>query len=249
MNRFSLSTCLTLATALVLSACAMKETPQPMSLVSDSLPAASPVPPSLPTAPDPSLPPIGSVDPGDLRSDVSASVLFALANDGSKPVEEPRRDRRAGGPTGRTLQHQCLLDFLTVPARPGIYWWRARRKDPRWLHCIALSCLGRLVTNSILLVTLVEKFAEGGWMTVVITGVAIAVACSTTPIMRPSEEKSARQTKRWAGLRIPKFPIRHRSIHAAIPLFCSRLEPRRLASMHWSACSENFRVNFETASS
>ena len=78
MNRFSLSTCLTLATALVLSACAMKETPQPMSLVSDSLPAASPVPPSLPTAPDPTLPPIGSVDPGDLRSDVSASVLFAL---------------------------------------------------------------------------------------------------------------------------------------------------------------------------
>jgi K+ transporter len=55
-----------------------------------------------------------------------------------------------------------------------IYWWSARRNDPRWLHRIALSCLGLLVTSSILLVTLVEKFAEGGWMTVVITGVAIA---------------------------------------------------------------------------
>jgi len=55
-----------------------------------------------------------------------------------------------------------------------IYWWRARRGDRRWLHRIALSCLGLLVTGSILLVTLVEKFTEGGWMTVVITGVVIA---------------------------------------------------------------------------
>jgi hypothetical protein len=55
-----------------------------------------------------------------------------------------------------------------------IYWWRARRKDRRWAHRIALSCLGLLVTGSILLVTLVEKFTEGGWMTVVITGVVIA---------------------------------------------------------------------------
>ena len=55
-----------------------------------------------------------------------------------------------------------------------IYWWGARRSDRRWLHRIALSCLGLLVTASILFVTLVEKFTEGGWMTVVITGVAIA---------------------------------------------------------------------------
>jgi hypothetical protein len=55
-----------------------------------------------------------------------------------------------------------------------IYWWRERRDDGRWLHRIALSGLGLLVTGSILLVTLVEKFTEGGWMTVVITGVVIA---------------------------------------------------------------------------
>jgi Amino acid permease len=34
-----------------------------------------------------------------------------------------------------------------------IYWWRARRGDRRWLHRIALSCLGLLVTGSILVVT------------------------------------------------------------------------------------------------
>ena len=54
-----------------------------------------------------------------------------------------------------------------------IYWWRVRRSDRRWLHRIALSIVGLVVTVGILLVTLVEKFAEGGWMTVGITGVVI----------------------------------------------------------------------------
>src|SRR5256884_2522365 len=54
-----------------------------------------------------------------------------------------------------------------------IYWWRVRRSDRRWLHRIALSLVGLMVTVGILLVTLVEKFTEGGWMTVGITGVVI----------------------------------------------------------------------------
>ncbi len=53
------------------------------------------------------------------------------------------------------------------------YWWGVRRDDRRWRHRIALSGLGLLVTGGILLVTLVEKFAEGGWLTVLITGVVI----------------------------------------------------------------------------
>jgi Amino acid permease len=55
-----------------------------------------------------------------------------------------------------------------------LYWWQARSKDARWRHRLALSVLGLIVTGSILLVTLVEKFTEGGWMTVVITGTVIA---------------------------------------------------------------------------
>jgi hypothetical protein len=53
------------------------------------------------------------------------------------------------------------------------YWWQARSRDPRWRHRLALSVLGLMVTGSILLVTLIEKFTEGGWMTVVITGTVI----------------------------------------------------------------------------
>jgi hypothetical protein len=54
-----------------------------------------------------------------------------------------------------------------------IYWWRARRTDRRWLLRIALSFTGLVVTAGILAVTTVEKFAEGGFMTVLITGIVI----------------------------------------------------------------------------
>jgi hypothetical protein len=54
-----------------------------------------------------------------------------------------------------------------------LYWWHARRRDSRWRHRLALSVSGLIVTAGILLITLVEKFMEGGWMTVVITGAVI----------------------------------------------------------------------------
>ena len=56
-----------------------------------------------------------------------------------------------------------------------IYWWRARGKDGRWVHRLAFSALGFAVTSSILAVTVVEKFGEGGWVTVVITSIVIAI--------------------------------------------------------------------------
>ncbi len=56
-----------------------------------------------------------------------------------------------------------------------IYWWRARGKDWRWLHRLAFSGLGLAVTSGILAVTVIEKFSEGGWVTVLITSLVIAL--------------------------------------------------------------------------
>ncbi|HEV2041085.1 MAG TPA: APC family permease [Casimicrobiaceae bacterium] len=56
-----------------------------------------------------------------------------------------------------------------------IYWWRARATDRRWLFRFLLSVVGLVVTSSILAVTTVEKFGEGGWVTVVITSVVIGL--------------------------------------------------------------------------
>jgi hypothetical protein len=56
-----------------------------------------------------------------------------------------------------------------------IYWWRHRRDNDNWLRRLLLSLLGLTVTVSILLVLVIEKFGTGGWVTIVITGLVIAL--------------------------------------------------------------------------
>lgn len=54
-------------------------------------------------------------------------------------------------------------------------YWLTHRGDSRWVPRLALSGLGLLVTSGILVVTITEKFTEGGWATMLITGLVIAV--------------------------------------------------------------------------
>ena len=62
---------------------------------------------------------------------------------------------------------------------------------------LLLSLAGLIVTASILLVTLVEKFTEGGWMTVLITGTVIAFCLlNHVRTMRAIKRKSASPMRR-----------------------------------------------------
>ncbi len=56
-----------------------------------------------------------------------------------------------------------------------VYWWRNRLDQDNWLRRLLLSALGLTVTSSILFVLLVEKFGTGGWVTILITGLVIAL--------------------------------------------------------------------------
>jgi amino acid transporter len=56
-----------------------------------------------------------------------------------------------------------------------VYWWRARATDWRWVHRLLFSGIGLALTAGILAVTVVEKFGEGGWVTVLITSVVISL--------------------------------------------------------------------------
>ena len=56
-----------------------------------------------------------------------------------------------------------------------IYWLRHRGEHPHWWSRLALSMLGFVVTGSILIVTVVEKFYEGGWVTAVITSSVVGL--------------------------------------------------------------------------
>jgi amino acid transporter len=57
-------------------------------------------------------------------------------------------------------------------------YWARQRVGRRWLARLSLSAVGFIVCSSILLMLLVEKFLEGGWLAVLIIGVFIA-ACMT----------------------------------------------------------------------
>ncbi|MFM0221898.1 APC family permease [Paraburkholderia dipogonis] len=58
----------------------------------------------------------------------------------------------------------------------GLCIHRWSRRDRRgWLRPFALAVLGLSTTVTVLAVTLVEKFTAGGWLTVLVTGVVIAL--------------------------------------------------------------------------
>ena len=68
-----------------------------------------------------------------------------------------------------------FLTFSISLAGLAIHWWARRRDDPKWRRRLVLSLTGLAVTGSILTVLAVRKFAEGGWVTILITGMVIAV--------------------------------------------------------------------------
>ena len=56
------------------------------------------------------------------------------------------------------------------------YWWQHRSELEHWMRRFLLSLIGFVICAGILLVLLVEKFAEGGWAAALIIG-AIAGLC------------------------------------------------------------------------
>lgn len=49
------------------------------------------------------------------------------------------------------------------------HWWEARKQERVWLRKLSVNGLGLILTVTILLVTTVTKFGEGGWVTVLVT--------------------------------------------------------------------------------
>jgi amino acid transporter len=68
-----------------------------------------------------------------------------------------------------------FLTFTLSLAGLCVYWWRHKSDDRRWPQRFALSGLGLVMTFGILVVTIIEKFTEGGWVTLLITGMVIGL--------------------------------------------------------------------------
>jgi amino acid transporter len=56
------------------------------------------------------------------------------------------------------------------------HWWQVRLKERSWLGHLLVNGTGMILSFGILVVTVVLKFSQGGWITVVITGSLVAVA-------------------------------------------------------------------------
>jgi amino acid transporter len=55
------------------------------------------------------------------------------------------------------------------------HWWQSRRRETHWRRRFGLALLGSVVTGTILMVTTVVKFREGGWVTLTVTAAFVGV--------------------------------------------------------------------------
>lgn len=53
------------------------------------------------------------------------------------------------------------------------HWWEKRKAEKKWASKLAVNGIGLVLTSFILLTVLILKFHEGGWVTIVITGLLV----------------------------------------------------------------------------
>jgi len=68
-----------------------------------------------------------------------------------------------------------FLTFSLSQLGMCVHWWHERKTEPSWGRRFAINGIGLLTTATILVVTVVMKFREGGWVTVLITGSLVAL--------------------------------------------------------------------------
>jgi amino acid permease len=71
-----------------------------------------------------------------------------------------------------------FLTFTLTELGMSRYWIRTRRQHEEWRRNLAIHGTGLTLCLSILIVSIIEKFTEGGWLTVVVTSSFIALAFS-----------------------------------------------------------------------
>ncbi|HEY7528789.1 MAG TPA: amino acid permease, partial [Candidatus Deferrimicrobiaceae bacterium] len=68
-----------------------------------------------------------------------------------------------------------FLTFTLSQFGMVVHWWKDRDKERRWKLKLLMNGVGFLLTAFILAATVVIKFPEGGWITLLITGAFIAM--------------------------------------------------------------------------
>ena len=69
------------------------------------------------------------------------------------------------------------------------HWWIEQEKEPQWQRKIAINGVGLLLTGGILISLCVVKFFQGGWLTLLVTGLLIGVSFWVKAHYRRTERK------------------------------------------------------------
>ena len=101
--------------------------------------------------------------------------------------------------TGGSVQYLVIMYsinvFLTFSISQFgmcVHWWKERGRQGKWKGKLCLNGVGFLLTSSILAATVFIKFPEGGWITLLITGVFIALSFRIRRHYREAQEQTRR---------------------------------------------------------
>ncbi len=96
------------------------------------------------------------------------------------------------------------------------FWLTRRQVEAKWRKHLAVHGLGALLCMTILAVTVVEKFAEGGWVTLVITA-GVAALCFTVKRHYVGVVKAIRQLDLDLPDSLQRTPVPSRDDLADVP--------------------------------
>jgi amino acid transporter len=124
-----------------------------------------------------------------------------------------------------------FLTFTLSLLGLSVHWLRERRSVRHWKRKLALSLLGLTVACSILLVTLVAKFSEGGWVTVLITGVVVGLCLLIRKHYDETKEK-LREVEKLFALSIKSGSCLQKKLDPELPTAVFMVDSNRGVGIH-----------------
>jgi len=85
-----------------------------------------------------------------------------------------------------------FLTFTLSQFGMVLHWWKDRATERRWRFGLAMNGTGFLLTGTVLCLTVWFKFPEGGWVTLLITGLFVAVSLAIRRHYDQSQENLRR---------------------------------------------------------
>lgn len=85
-----------------------------------------------------------------------------------------------------------FLTFTLSQLGMVLHWWKDRAAERRWKHGIVMNGVGFVLTGVLLCLTVWFKFPEGGWVTLLITGIFVAASFGIRRHYRSAQENMRR---------------------------------------------------------